>query len=211
MNISEKTHIHWHKQLHTTNWRGSGQESLEKRLMATKRLLRSFPLYTTLGALSPLSDTMSSLLNPLVAARSSASPNSLKPGTPSLFSNSSPLSASTRNTQIWKSSKTVSKMWNGKWEKVTWIWGGLRKRRVLVWGGEVGGFGLKAAHERVLHVEYIHTKIQVYIWELFVRLQWILSDWSVKGKCRRKQKKKRQSQEECGDWKVGRLCLWEMN
>jgi hypothetical protein len=29
------------------------------------------------------------------------------------------------------------------------------------WGGEVGGFGLKAAHERVLHVRRIYIKIQV--------------------------------------------------
>jgi hypothetical protein len=28
-------------------------------------------------------------------------------------------------------------------------------------GGEVGGFGLKAAHERVLHVRRIYIKIQV--------------------------------------------------
>lgn len=46
-------------------------------------------------------------------------------------------------------------MGNGKWEKVTWICSGERERRVLIWGGEVGGFGLKAAHQRVLHVEYI--------------------------------------------------------
>jgi hypothetical protein len=69
----------------------------------------------------------------------------LKPGTPSLCFNSSPLLASTRNTP----NKTVAPKVKAKWEmgKVTWIWGGLRERRVLIWGGEAGGFGLKAAHE----------------------------------------------------------------
>lgn len=65
----------------TTNCWASGQETLEKRFTATSLLLPSFPLYTTLGAFSPLSETINSLLKPLVAALSSTKLYSLKAGT----------------------------------------------------------------------------------------------------------------------------------
>ena len=57
----------------TTNCWASGQDCLENRLTATKRLFSSLPLKTTLGAFSLLSETMYCVLNPLVALRSSRS------------------------------------------------------------------------------------------------------------------------------------------
>ncbi|RWV98310.1 hypothetical protein GW17_00038851 [Ensete ventricosum] len=65
----------------TTNCWASGHDCLENLLTATSRPPSSFPRYTTLGAFSPLSETIRSGLKPFVAALSSASPYSLKAGT----------------------------------------------------------------------------------------------------------------------------------
>lgn len=54
----------------TMNWWVSGQADLLKRLTAIQRPSSSIPLYTTLGAFSPCSDTMWSTENPEVAALS---------------------------------------------------------------------------------------------------------------------------------------------
>lgn len=62
------------------NWRESGQADLLKRLTAIHRSFSSKPLYTTLGAFSPCSDTMLSGENPFVAVFNSSQLNSLKLG-----------------------------------------------------------------------------------------------------------------------------------
>lgn len=64
----------------TMNCLVSGQADLLKRLMAIQRSSPSFPLYTTLGAFSPCSDTMLSTENPEVAALSWSKLYSLKEG-----------------------------------------------------------------------------------------------------------------------------------
>ena len=55
----------------------SGQADLLKRLTAIHRSSSSLPLYTTLGALTPCSDTMLSAEKPEVAVRSWSKLNSL--------------------------------------------------------------------------------------------------------------------------------------
>jgi len=82
--------------LQTRNWRESGQANLLKRLMAIHCPLSSFPLYTTLGAFSPCSDTMFSEENPFVAAFSCSKLNSPKLGH-NFLSPFSPFSATKTN------------------------------------------------------------------------------------------------------------------
>jgi hypothetical protein len=66
----------------TANCLGSGHAILVNFLTAIARRPASRrPLYTKLGAFSPLSDTMFPAAKPAVAARSSASENSLSGGT----------------------------------------------------------------------------------------------------------------------------------
>jgi hypothetical protein len=61
----------------------SGHAALVKRLMAIQWLCSSLPLYTKLGASSPLSETIWSLLKELVASLSVSKENSLNAGTSS--------------------------------------------------------------------------------------------------------------------------------
>lgn len=68
------------KRVSTRNCRESGQADLLNRFTATHRSSSSFPLYTTLGAFSPCSETMFSDENPEVAALSWFKLNSLNTG-----------------------------------------------------------------------------------------------------------------------------------
>lgn len=65
----------------TTNCFGSGQAALLNFLTAIHDPFMRRPLYTELGALSPLSDTMNSELKLLVEAMSSERENPVKAGT----------------------------------------------------------------------------------------------------------------------------------
>jgi hypothetical protein len=71
------------RDLHTAKPLGSGHAALGNRLTAIQRFCSSLPLYTQLGAFSPLSDTMKSVLNPFVATFSDSNEYSLKAGTSS--------------------------------------------------------------------------------------------------------------------------------
>lgn len=66
--------------IRTRNWLQSGQSDWLKRLTATKRPSSSFPLYTTLEAPSPPSETTFPNKNPKVAAFSWSKLNSVKLG-----------------------------------------------------------------------------------------------------------------------------------
>ena len=61
----------------------SGHAALGKRLMAIHLFCSNLPLYTKLGAFSPLSETIWSLLNELVALLNNSKGNSLNAGTSS--------------------------------------------------------------------------------------------------------------------------------
>ena len=81
----------------TRNWRGSGQAERLKRLTAMRRWASSFPLYTTLGAFSPCSDTMFSTANPDVASRNCSKVNSWNAGRSYASSSSVTMNRKTRS------------------------------------------------------------------------------------------------------------------
>lgn len=78
----------------------SGHAVLGKRLTAITRLWSSLPLYTKLGAFSPLSETMRSALNPFVASFKDSNVYSLNAGTASGSARFPLLSADHHNAPV---------------------------------------------------------------------------------------------------------------